>query len=54
MAAVAANNIVALNKEHDVFDSKKKIKIATAEAAAAKVQAQSGGRIVSLRCSSEV
>lgn len=33
---MAANNIIALNKEHDVFDSKKKIKIATAESAASK------------------
>eukprot|EP01136_Pigoraptor_vietnamica_P016321 Opistho-1_new@60221 len=31
LAAVAANNIIVLNGERDVFDSKKKIKIATAE-----------------------
>lgn len=37
MAAVAANNIIALNKEHDVFDSKKKIKTALSEAALPKV-----------------
>lgn len=32
LAAVASNNIVALNKDHDVFDSRKKVKAATSEA----------------------
>ena len=29
VAAVASNNMISLNKEHNVFDSRKKIKIAT-------------------------
>ena len=37
MTAVAANNIIALNKDRDLFDSKKKIKLSTAEAAQSKV-----------------
>lgn len=37
MAAVAANNIIAHNKDRDLFDSKKKLKLATAEAAQSKL-----------------
>lgn len=36
LAAVAANNVIALNGERDVFDSRKKIKAATGKAARAK------------------
>jgi len=31
LAAVASNNIITINKEQNVFDSKKKIKVATAD-----------------------
>ncbi len=31
VSAVAANNLVALNKERDLFDSERKIKVATSD-----------------------
>jgi len=37
LAAVASNNIVALNKDHDVFDSRKKVKAATSDAVREKL-----------------
>ena len=39
VAAVAANNIVVLNKDVDLFDSKKKIKVTTMEGGGLKLTA---------------
>jgi hypothetical protein len=37
LVAIASNNVIAINKEHDVFDSKKKMKAATLDSLANKV-----------------
>ena len=50
LVAVAANNIVTLNRDKDVFDSRKKIKVATAEGLEQKLTLQQRRAIAFNRC----
>ncbi|XP_064465558.1 signal recognition particle subunit SRP72-like isoform X2 [Ornithodoros turicata] len=50
IAAVAANNIVTLNKDQNVFDSKKKMKIAVAEGLDSKLTTQQRRAIAINQC----
>lgn len=50
ISAVASNNVVSLNKDRDIFDSKKKIKVATADGTETKLNYQQRQNIAFNKC----
>ncbi|XP_067036524.1 signal recognition particle subunit SRP72-like [Acropora muricata] len=50
LAAVASNNVITLNKDRDVFDSKKKVKATTADELAHKLTASQQQTMTFNRC----
>ena len=50
LSVIAANNIIALNKDKDIFDSKKRLKVLTGEASYKKLNSQQKSAVLLNRC----